>query len=437
MSGSEFMMKVSSNEFSEYTSAVISKLWGSDINAEESFAFLQQIKELLRRQNIETVTQDDINLIIVSTINKVFMTPLDYMELFITEDCNLRCHYCFVRKKSQNRMPPKVAFEAIDFFVMESRDKKTLNITLFGGEPLLEFSLIREIVQYAENIANLNGKKISFNMTTNGTLFTEEILSFSQGKIAYLISIDGDKITHDKHRRTIDGKGSYDLIMNSLPLVKRYQHWLGARMTVYPDTVDKLADNLDFLYSKGFNQFIIGPSYGPKWDDKAFATYEDQMNRISRFYIEKTKNKEPFRMNFFESKNNERFCKTNTWGCRAGRNGITVSAEGGLYPCSKFLGLSGLDKGSFCLGHIATGITKLDIRDELVSLNTEQFTECIDCEAIDYCTGGCPANNYHDRGIVSKPSPFDCAIAKINRRVIKMFEEEKCLDLETVQKLSC
>lgn len=423
MSDPRNLMKVSSKEFEEYTADLITHLWETNIKDDEKSAFLQHIKELLKQQHLESVTHDDINLIIVSTINKMFMTPLSYMELFITEDCNLRCHYCFVRKKSQNRMTTKVAFEAIDFLIMESGNRENLNITLFGGEPLLEFPLIKEIVQYAENVTKSSKKKIYFNITTNGTLFTEDILSFSKGKISYLLSIDGDKATHDKHRRTIDKKGSYDLIMSNLQLVKRYQPWLGARMTVYPDTVEKLMENVAFLYSAGFNQFIIGPSYGPNWDERAFAVYEEQFDEISRFYIEKKRNKEFFRMTFFEGKTGERFCKANTWGCRAGRNGITVSAEGGLYPCSKFLGLSGLDKSSFCLGNLSTGITNLDIRDELVNLSTEQYTECINCEAIDYCSGGCPANNYHDRGVISKPSPFDCAFAKIHKRVIQRFEE--------------
>ena len=209
-----------------------------------------------------------------------------------------------------------------------------------------------------------------------------------------------------------------------LPLVKKYQPWLGARMTVYPDTVDMLMENVAYLYSTGFNQFIIGPSYGPKWDEKAFADYEEQLDKIGDFYLEKKRNREPFRMNFFESKSGDRFCASNMWGCRAGRTGATVSASGKIYPCSKFLGLSSFDENLYCLGDVYTGITNLDAREEFVGMSIEQFSECIDCDAADYCSGGCPANNYNDRGCVSKPSPFDCAMAKIDKRVLQRFDEK-------------
>lgn len=423
MSAERHLMQVSSKDFEQYVDGILSCLWGSGISSKGKSSLSQRISEFLGQHSITAVTPEDVNLIIISAINKTFMNPLSYLELFITEDCNLRCHYCFVRNKSDNRMTTKVAFEAIDFFLLESGVNKNLSVLFFGGEPLLEFELIKEIVKYAETVAPSNGKEIHFNVTTNGTLFTEDILEFSRGRISYLISVDGGRTTHDRHRRTLEGEGSYDMITSKLALVKKYQPWVGARMTVYPDTVDMLIENVVHLYSNGFNQLIIAPSYGPRWDEKALATYKEQLHKIAAFYIERKRNKEPFRMTFFENESGDRFCASNTWGCRAGRNGITVSTDGRLYPCSKFLGLSGFNKELYCLGDVFTGITRLDAREEFVSMSTEQFSECINCDAADYCTGGCPANNYNDTGCISKPSPFDCANAKLCKRALQRFDE--------------
>ena len=101
---------------------------------------------------------------------------------------------------------------------------------------------------------------------------------------------------------------------------------------------------------------------------------------------------------------------------------MTVAVSGELYPCSKFLGLAGGSNETFRLGDVHTGITKLDVREEFVGLKAEEFTECIGCDAADYCTGGCPADNYNDRGSISRPAPFDCSIAKIHKRVLQRFE---------------
>lgn len=427
------LIKVHSEDFVNYVNDTIIKLWGPEVSNEGKQIFLQRMLELLSEQNIESVTPEDISVIIVSAINKQLMHPLSYLELFTTENCNLRCHHCFIRRKTKNRMSIKVALEAIDFFVMESGYNKNITVTFFGGEPLLEFELMKQVMLYSEKVSSSAEKQISFNVTTNGTLFTEDIMKFSKGRVSYLISIDGDKATHDRHRKTIRGKGSFDSIVSKLPMVRSYQPWIGARMTVYPDTVDAIMENVEYLYSIGFYQFVVGPSYGPEWSEKAYATYEEQLDKLGLYYIRKKQNKEHFRMTFFESKTGDRFCMGDVWGCRAGRNGVTISAEGKIYPCSKFLGLSSFNKELYCLGDIYTGITKLDVRDEISSMSEDQFTECIECDTKDLCVGGCPANNYNDRGSIFKPSPFDCIVSKIHKRVLQKFTDlEKIVNNEKI-----
>ncbi|MBD3183657.1 SPASM domain-containing protein [Candidatus Poribacteria bacterium] len=427
MASNKNLIKVDSDKYISHINNTLTHLWQNEISNTSKSQIISQLTDLLKQQKIEYVTPDDINLIITSAISKAFMHPLNYMELFLTENCNLRCDYCFVHGKNEfNRMTQKVAFEAVDLLISESGHNKTLDIVFFGGEPLLESDLIRSVVEYAEPKAASIDKKINFSATTNGTIFDEDILKLSQGRINYLISMDGDRETHDQHRRDTSGVGSYDTITEKLDMVKSYQPWLGVRMTVYPDTANKLEYNVSHLFSLGFNQFIICPSYGPYWSEDAISEYESQLDKVGIFYLNKKREKAPIRMTFFESDSNSRFCVSNIWGCHAGRNAVTVATNGNLYPCSKFIGLGKSKRETYCFGNVSTGITDLEIRDEFENIGANIWEECKICDAADYCTGGCPANNYNDTGSVSQPSPFDCQLARLNRRVLKRFE--KALD---------
>ena len=146
----------------------------------------------------------------------------------------------------------------------------------FGGEPLLEFDLIRRLMLYArERAAFLNlQEKLGFSITTNGTLLTEEMaVLFQQQGFNYLLSVDGDKESHDAHRHLIGGGSSYDLVMERFPMMKRYQPWQGTRLTVHPEFAGRVRHNVEFLANLGFNQFIIGPATGPAWSESALITY--------------------------------------------------------------------------------------------------------------------------------------------------------------------
>ena len=312
----------------------------------------------------------------------------------------------------------------MDFMVMNSGSSSKLDYTFFGGEPLLEFDNMYEVIRYSEEVTKTTGKKIIFNATTNGLLLNEDVLKKSQGKVNYLISIDGDEKTHNKHRITKNGDGSFKNVFNKIALVKKFQPWAGARMTLCPDTVSDLFYNVDFLYRNGINQFLIGPSIEMDWDENALRIYEEQFTKLGEYHMAKTANNEPFRMNFFEKDQTDSDCLNGVWGCHAGRNHVIITYNGDIYPCSKFIGLESYNCSEFYLGNIFEGITNLTAREKLFNMKGHHFKSCQDCSDIDACTGGCPADNYSFNRDLYVPCGTGCSMTKINNRILKDYRKK-------------
>jgi uncharacterized protein len=401
----------------------------------EEDKFLKSTIPLFDNNQLGSLNDEELFKILLSSFNIFFFSPITSIDLQFTEECNLRCDYCFVKEKRINRFTSEMGKRALDYMVMNSGSKDKLHCTFFGGEPLLEFESMYEVLQYSDEITKITGKKINFDVTTNGILLNEEILKKSQGKINYLLSIDGDEKTHNKHRITKSGGGSFSNVFNKIALIKKFQPWTGSRMTVCPDTVSDLYDNVDFLYRNGINQFIIGASIELNWDEEHLKIYEEQFTRLGEYYIEKTANKEPFRMTFFEKNQSDSDCLNGIWGCWAGRNHVIITYNGDIYPCSKFIGLESYNCSEFYLGNIFEGITNLKARERLFNMKGHHFTSCQDCSDIAACAGGCPADNYSVNRSLYVPSVTGCSITKISNRILKEFWEKKDSAESTKQKI--
>ncbi|RYD06160.1 hypothetical protein N752_04535 [Desulforamulus aquiferis] len=197
------------------------------------------------------------------------------IELNLTFNCNLTCEYCFVHRKSPtDRMSFETAKKAVDLLI-EKAAFSSIIITLIGGEPLLEYELIKKIVPYAEEAAGKGGLKVTWALTTNGTLIDEDILKFfAQHKINAMISIDGGPKTHDRYRVTRSGEGSWAKIAQLIPTIKKYQPWLGARMTVSTEAIDTMREDFHHIVNLGINQLIIAPAQGETlWDKGQIEKY--------------------------------------------------------------------------------------------------------------------------------------------------------------------
>jgi uncharacterized protein len=190
---------------------------------------------LEKKFSIRAAAANKLALLVQKEQNDTLM--LAAIELNLTFNCNLACEYCFVHNKSpEDRMNFATAKEAIDLLIEHAYPNVT--ITLFGGEPLLEFDLIKEIVPYALERARQQGVTVGWAVTTNGTLITEEMLQFfAQHQINLLLSIDGGQENHDRYRRTKSGQGTWQQIIDSLPMIRLYQSWLGVRMTISAEAI--------------------------------------------------------------------------------------------------------------------------------------------------------------------------------------------------------
>lgn len=342
--------------------------------------------------------------------------PITKMELILTEDCTFRCDYCFIEgKNSAGHMDSATAQAATEFLLRESSEKKNLDITLFGGEPLLQFSLIKEIVAYNKRRSLEVDKGISYAITTNGCLVDHEKMQFfKDNSIKLLLSIDGNRSTHDLHRKLPSGEPTFDLIFTKIALMKEYQPWLGVRLTVNPDTARDLASNIKFLHAAGANQFIIGPNILTIWGQEDVDAYADQQKLIAEYYIAQLRSGSmPIRITEYERGIEQiRHDTERAWGCEAARDKVSVSAKGLLFPCSKFNGLDGL-QGAYCLGDVWKGITNHIARAEVCDNRRIVRGSCVSCEYGAFCTGGCPAENLANNKSIFVASSASCALNKI------------------------
>ncbi|MDD4168898.1 MAG: radical SAM protein [Desulfotomaculaceae bacterium] len=324
------------------------------------------------------------------------------LELNLTFNCNLTCSYCFIHQKSpQDRMTLATAQKAIDL-LMERAAFPHVNITLFGGEPLLEFNLIKKIVPYALDAAKKHNIALTWAITTNGTLINEDILKFfSQYKINMLLSIDGGPETHDRYRRTRSGEGTWHKIAGLIPLIKAYQPWLGARMTVSTEAIDTMREDFNQLVGMGINQFIIAPAQGAaSWSMEEIEQYGLNQLAILRDYLKLKQKGYPIFIEEFEKGENE----YTGWGCRAGRTSLAVAPNGDVSPCSKLLGLTE-EAGRYIVGNVNSEIN-VQLLEPFQNPISRRQPYCRKCSRP--CTGGCYAVNFEQTGDHFAPSEENC-----------------------------
>lgn len=345
------------------------------------------------------------------------MPPLERIEIFLTDDCTLQCDYCFVRNKQQRRMSWNVAKKAVDFLMERSSASQEVTITFFGGEPLMEFELMKRIAEYACDCASKREKKITYSVTTNGMIMNEEIAMFGQKYgFNYMLSIDGGRESHDLHRICAGGKnGSWDIVMGeNFRLLKQTQGWMGSRYTIAPDTVRHFFHGVETLLDKGVNQFILGPDFDAEWAREEMDILESEYNKVVDLYLEARNAGQHCRIAEFEKTPEElRSSLTNTWGCDAGRTRLAISTDGDLFPCSRFVKpFPGME--SYKLGSLDEGLTNISGRMEFIDNHLDKHPECTDCARRDLCNGGCPATNLHLTGSIYKSTEFQCFNTRLN-----------------------
>ncbi|MCW2277088.1 radical SAM/SPASM domain-containing protein [Heliophilum fasciatum] len=337
--------------------------------------------------------------------------PMAAMELNLTFNCNLACDYCFVHNKDpQERMSLATATQAI-VLLMDHAAYPQVTITLIGGEPLLAFPLIKQIIPYAEEAARARHIQINWGITTNGTLLTEEILQyFADHRMNMMLSIDGGPETHDRYRRTKSGAGTWHRLAALIPLIQQYRSWVVARMTVSPAAIEQMVDDFRQIVDLGINQVIIAPAQGAAlWSLKEIEVYGRNLLAIMEEYHRLKQLGYPIYIDDFEKESGP----DERWGCHAGIASLAVAPNGDLYPCSKLLGLADETK-RWKVGNVHTSIDYGRL-EPLQDTAQSMPAHCRRCTR--KCYGGCYAVNAEQTGNHFLPSEETCLFWVVTREV--------------------
>ncbi|MCI8652304.1 MAG: thioether cross-link-forming SCIFF peptide maturase [Angelakisella sp.] len=352
--------------------------------------------------------------------DKMVLSPIKAMCLHISHDCNLRCEYCFAGTGDfgtghRMEMPLEVGLKAIDFLIEKSENRRNLELDFFGGEPLMNFDVVKEIVKYARKREKECGKHFRFTITTNGVLLNDDRIDFINREMHNVVlSVDGRKEVNDRTRHRVDGSGSYDTFMPKFQkLVARRgdgQYYVRGTFTRY---------NLDFaedvlhLNRCGFDQISVEPvvadpklPYALTEEDlpAIFAEYE----RLAKLLIQRRREHNGFNFFHFMIDLDQGPCVIKRLrGCGAGNEYCAVTPDGDVYPCHQFVG-----QEEWRMGDIFSGEIDMEMKRRFAASNVYGKEECRGCWAKFYCSGGCNANNHTYAGDIIRPYHLACQLEK-------------------------
>ncbi len=338
--------------------------------------------------------------------------------LHVSHDCNLRCRYCFADEGAYHSVREVMSLEtakaAIDFLLRESGERKVLEVDFFGGEPLMNFDVVKETVYYAKAEAAKRGKKFLFTTTTNGLLLDDAAIAFLNDEMENVVlSLDGRKEVHDAVRKTVNGKGSFDAVIDKIKkfvAVRGDKHYY-VRGTFTAKNLD-FAEDVLFLADNGFDSISLEPVVTDIPDlqirEEHLPAIEKEYERLCDAFLEREREGRPFGFFHFHVDLEGGPClEKRVSACGAGNEYLSVVPNGDLYPCHQFAG----DK-KFRMGNVFEG--KLDPALRSMFAESCLFTreKCKGCFAKFICSGGCSANNYHASGDINEPYPITCAMMK-------------------------
>ncbi len=339
--------------------------------------------------------------------------------LHVAHTCNLNCSYCFASQGKYHGDRAVMSFEvgkrALDFLMENSGTRRNLEVDFFGGEPLMNFQVVKDLVAYARSVEKERGKNFRFTLTTNGVLVDDEVIDFANRECSNVVlSLDGRKEIHDRYRVDYAGKGSWD---NIVPKFQRFVEARGGReyymrgtfTHANPDFLKDIQQMLDL----GFTELSMEPVVCAEGDpagltEEDMAVVMDQYEKLAELMLQRDKEGRPFTFYHYMIDLSGGPCiYKRISGCGSGTEYMAVTPWGDLYPCHQFVG-----EERFKLGDIWTGVTNTEIQNEFASCNVYAHPECRDCWARLYCSGGCAANAYHATGRVTGIYDKGCKLFK-------------------------
>ncbi len=346
-------------------------------------------------------------------------TVVKALCLHIAHDCNLACKYCFAEEGEYHGRRALMSYEvgkkALDFLIANSGNRHNLEVDFFGGEPLMNWQVVKDLVAYGREQEKLHDKHFRFTLTTNGVLLDDEIQEFLNKEMDnVVISLDGRKEINDRMRPFRNGKGSYDLIVPKFQKLaeSRNQEKYYIRGTFTRNNLDFGQDILHFA-DLGFKQMSIEPVVGAETDPYAIREEDlpqimEEYDRLAQMMIQRQKEGKGFNFFHFMIDLDGGPCVYKRMsGCGSGTEYLAVTPWGDLYPCHQFVG-----QEDFLMGNVDEGIVKPEIAEDFRSCNVYSKESCRNCFAKFYCSGGCMANSYNFHGTIHDTYDVGCQMQR-------------------------
>ena len=346
-------------------------------------------------------------------------TVVKALCLHIAHDCNLACRYCFAEEGEYHGRRALMSYEvgkkALDFLIANSGNREHLEVDFFGGEPLMNWDVVKRLVKYGRSQEEARHKKFRFTLTTNGVLLNDEVMEFCNREMSNVVlSLDGRKDVNDKMRPFRNGSGSYDLIVPKFRKFadSRKQRNYYVRGTFTRNNLD-FADDVLHYADLGFEQMSMEPVVADPSEDYAIREEDipvilKEYDRLALEYIKRKKEGRGFNFFHFMLDLKAGPCVAKRMaGCGSGTEYLAVTPWGDLYPCHQFVG-----NEKFLLGNVDTGVVYTDIRDGFKTCNVYAKPKCKDCFARFYCSGGCSANAYNFSGSINGAYDIGCEMQK-------------------------
>ena len=394
---------------------IISKL-KSSYNEDEIRECISEVKELVEDGQLFT---EDIYEPFVEKFKEKRQTVVKALCLHIAHDCNLACKYCFAEEGEYHGRRALMSFEvgkkALDFLVANSGNRVNLEVDFFGGEPLMNWDVVKQLVAYGRSLEKPNNKKFRFTLTTNGVLLNDEVMEFVNKEMSNVVlSLDGRKEVNDRMKPFRTGKRSYDLI------VPKFQKLAESRnQTNYYIRGTFTRNNLDFsedvkhFADLGFKQMSIEPVVGPEEDPYSIREQDlpqimEEYDKLALEYIDRYKKGNGFNFFHFMIDLTQGPCVYKRLsGCGSGTEYLAVTPWGDFYPCHQFVG-----NEDFLMGNVDEGITKPELVKEFGNCNVYSKEKCKNCFAKFYCSGGCAANSYNFHGTINDAYDIGCEMQR-------------------------
>lgn len=398
----------------EITEVILEKYADNpEVTAEEIADILEGVEELKKTGKLFT---EDLYADIAANF-KMKNNDIKALCLHVAHTCNLTCDYCFASQGKYQGERALMSFEvgkqALDFLIANSGSRRNLEVDFFGGEPLMDWDVVKQLVNYARSVEKEHNKNFRFTLTTNGLLVDDDVIEFANKEMHNVVlSLDGRKEVHDRLRRTVGGHGSYDVI------VPKFQKFVQSRNnTGYYVRGTYTHDNIDFtndifhMADLGFTELSMEPVVCDPKEPYALTEADlpvlfEQYEILAKDMLRREKEGKPITFYHYMIDLTGGPCVyKRVTGCGSGTEYMAVTPWGELFPCHQFVG-----DPAYSLGDIWKGVTHPEVQDKFRKCNAYARPDCKDCWAKLYCSGGCAANAYHATGDIAGVYEYGCQL---------------------------